>query len=110
MSWGVACAVQVATPDDDLNVYLSLYCRRLRPELQVITRATYERNVATQYRAGADSVLSYATIGATALWNQVGLDHRVVIAEGNELFPVPIQRSLAGTALPRRRFLPADVC
>src|SRR5699024_26693 len=95
-----ASAVLVATPDDDLNVYLTLYCRRLRPELQVITRATYERNVATQYRAGADSVLSYATIGATALWNQVGLDHRVVIAEGNELFPVPIPRSLAAPPCP----------
>ena len=105
-----ASAVLVATPDDDLNVYLTLYGRRLRPELQVITRATYERNVATQYRAGADSVLSYATIGATALWNQVELDHRVVIAEGNELFPVPIPRSLAGTALPSRRVYDETGC
>ncbi|NLZ98798.1 MAG: potassium transporter [Micrococcus sp.] len=94
-----AAAVLVTSHDDDLNVYLTLYCRRLRPELQVVSRATYERNVATQYRAGADNVLSYATIGATALWNNFGPDHRVVIAEGNELFPVPIPSSLAGTAL-----------
>ncbi|MDN6534177.1 MAG: NAD-binding protein [Yaniella sp.] len=94
-----AAAVLVTSHDDDLNVYLTLYCRRLRPQLQVVSRATYERNVATQYRAGADNVLSYATIGATALWNNFGPDHRVVIAEGNELFPVPIPSSLAGTAL-----------
>ncbi|MGO1284473.1 MAG: potassium channel family protein [Brachybacterium sp.] len=91
-----ASAALVTTHDDDLNVYLTLYCRRLRPDMQVVTRATYERNVATQYRAGADSVLSYATIGATSLWNRFGPDHRVVIAEGNELFAVPMPTSLVG--------------
>lgn len=93
-----ASAALVTTHDDDLNIYLTLYCRRLRPDLQVVSRATYERNVATLYRAGADSVLSYATIGATALWNELGRAHRVVITEGNELFPVPLPRKLAGIA------------
>lgn len=89
-----ASGVLVTPHDDDLNVYLTLYCRRLRPELQIVSRATYERNVATLYRAGADSVLSYATIGATDLWNHAGLSHRVLIAEGNELFLVPCPRVL----------------
>lgn len=90
-----ASAVLVTPHDDDLNVYLTLYCRRLRPELQVVSRATHERNVATLYRAGADGVLSYATIGATAIWNRAGLSRRVVIAEGYELFLVPRPASLA---------------
>ena len=94
-----ASAVVITTHDDDFNVYLTLYCRRLRPDLQIVARATSERNVATLYRAGADSVLSYATIGATALWNELGRAHRVVIAEGNELFSVPRPRSLGGAAL-----------
>ena len=89
-----ASAVLVTPRDDDLNVYLTLFCKRLRPELQVVSRATYERNVATLYRAGADSVLSYATIGATDLWNHAGLSHRVLVAEGNELFLVPRPASL----------------
>ncbi|MGP5035831.1 potassium channel family protein [Brachybacterium alimentarium] len=89
-----ASAVLVTPRDDDLNVYLTLFCRRLRPELQVVSRATYERNVATLYRAGADGVLSYATIGATDLWNHAGLSHRVLVAEGNELFLVPRPSSL----------------
>lgn len=89
-----ASAVLVTPRDDDLNVYLTLFCRRLRPELQVVSRATYERNVATLYRAGADSVLSYATTGATDLWNHAGLSHRVLVAEGNELFLVPRPASL----------------
>lgn len=94
-----ASAVVITSHDDDFNVYLTLYCRRLRPDLQIVSRATSERNVATLYRAGADSVLSYATIGATALWNELGRAHRVVIAEGNELFSVPRPRSLSGAAL-----------
>lgn len=94
-----ASAAVVTTHDDDLNIYLTLYCRRLRPDLQIVCRAAYERNVATLYRAGADSVLSYATIGATALWNELGRAHRVVITEGNELFPVPVPPKLARTTL-----------
>ncbi len=89
-----ASAVLVTPRDDDLNVYLTLFCRRLRPELQLVSRATYERNVATLYRAGADSVLSYATIGATDLWNHAGLSHRVLIAEGSEMFLAPRPSSL----------------
>ena len=94
-----ASAVLVTPRDDDLNVYLTLFCRRLRPELQVVSRATYERNVATLYRAGADSVLSYATIGATDLWNHAGLSHRVLVAEGNELFLVTRPASLVRRSL-----------
>ncbi|MGO3476934.1 MAG: potassium channel family protein [Brachybacterium tyrofermentans] len=102
-----ASAVLVTPRDDDLNVYLTLFCRRLRPELQVVSRATYERNVATLYRAGADGVLSYATIGATDLWNHAGLSHRVLVAEGNELFLVPrpnslVRRSVRDTEVHRR--------
>lgn len=95
-----ASAVLVTPRDDDLNVYLTLFCRRLRPELQVVSRATYERNVATLYRAGADSVLSYATIGATDLWNHAGLSHRVLVAEGSELYLVPRPAAL-GRRAPR---------
>jgi voltage-gated potassium channel len=94
-----ASAVLVTPRDDDLNVYLTLFCRRLRPELQVVSRATYERNVATLYRAGADGVLSYATIGATDLWNHAGLSHRVLLAEGNELFLAPRPASLVRRSL-----------
>src|SRR5699024_8673315 len=102
-----ASAVLVTPRDDDLNVYLTLFCRRLRPELQVVSRATYERNVATLYRAGADGLLSYATIGATELWNHAGFSHRVLLAAGNELFLAPcpasrVRRSLRDDEVHRR--------
>ena len=105
-----ASAALITTHDDDLNIYLTIYCRRLRPDLQIVARASYERNVATLYRAGADGVLSYATIGATALWNELGRTQRVVIAEGNELFQVPLPPSLAGAAIRDRTVNDATGC
>lgn len=90
-----ASDVLVTTHEDDVNVYLTLYCRRLKPDLQIVARATHERNVSTLYRAGADGVLSYAALGATAIWNTLGRRERVVVAEGVELFQVPVPRLLA---------------
>ena len=94
-----AAATLVTTHEDDVNVYLTLYCRKLRPDLQVISRSTLERNVSTLHRAGADAVLSYASLGATALWNAFGDDTRLVIAEGLEVFQLPIPERLAGRSL-----------
>ena len=105
-----ASGVVITSHDDDLNVYLTLYCHRLRPELQVISRASSEHNVATLYRAGADGVLSYAAIGATAMWNKLGHSYRVVIAEGNELFTVPVPRSLDGVTLRDPKIFAATGC
>lgn len=91
-----ASTVLVTPHEDDMNVYLTLYCRRLQPEIQIVARATHERNVSTLYRAGADGVLSYATIGAITIWNDLHAGHRIVIAEGVELFLVPVPSSLGG--------------
>lgn len=94
-----ASAVLVTTHDDDVNVYLTLYCRRLRPEIQVISRANLDRNVATLHRAGADAVLSYASIGATAIWNTLGVNDALVLAEGLEMFRTPMPRQMTGHSL-----------
>lgn len=105
-----ASAVVITTHDDDLNVYLTLYCRRLRPDLQIICRASSEYNVATLYRAGADSVLSYAAIGATGMWNALGHTHRVVLAEGSELFTVDLPKRLQGAELDEQKIYEATGC
>jgi Trk K+ transport system NAD-binding subunit len=75
-----AAAVLVTTHQDDMNVYLTLYCRKLRSDVQIISRATLDRNVSTLHRAGADAVLSYASLGATAIWNASGKHRTVVLA------------------------------
>ncbi len=94
-----ASAVLVTTHDDDMNVYLTLYCRRLEPGIQIISRANLDRNVSTLHRAGADAVLSYASLGASAIWNVMGLNDTLVVAEGLEVFRVPIPASIAGRSL-----------
>ncbi|MDZ4821483.1 MAG: NAD-binding protein [Planctomycetota bacterium] len=92
-------AVVVTTHDDDMNVYLTLYCRRLRPDVQIISRATVERNISTLYRAGADFVLSYASMGANEIFNSLERTDLFLVAEGLDVFTMEVPRSLSGKTL-----------
>jgi Trk K+ transport system NAD-binding subunit len=92
-------SVIITTHDDDVNVYLTIYCRRLRPDIQIIARARLDRNVTTLHRAGADSVLSYASTGANAIWNLLTADNTLQLAEGLDVFRVPVPEKLAGITL-----------
>ncbi|HSJ10377.1 MAG TPA: NAD-binding protein [Longimicrobiales bacterium] len=89
----------VTTADDATNIYLTIYCRRLRPDMQVISRSTLERNVSTLHRAGADFVMSYASMGANAIFNVLEQDDVVMIAEGLDVFRTRVPPSLAGRPL-----------
>ena len=82
-----------------MNVYLTIYCRRLRPDIQIISRSTRERNVSTLHRAGADFVLSYASMGATAIFNYLRRAGVVVVAEGLHLAETQVPETLAGKTL-----------
>jgi voltage-gated potassium channel len=95
---GAAAAV-VTTNDDATNIYLTLYVRRLRPDIQVVSRATLERNVPTLHRAGADFVMSYASMGANAVFNVLEKGDVVMLAEGLDVFRHPVPRSLVGRPL-----------
>ena len=94
-----APAVVLTTHDDDTNVYLSIYCRGLRPDVQVLARANIDRNVSTLHRAGADVVLSYASSGATAIWNCLQPDSTLLLAEGLVVFRSPVPKAMAGRTL-----------
>lgn len=98
---GVAEAptIIVTTADDATNIYLTVYCRRLRPDVQIVSRATLERNVSTLHRAGADFVMSYASMGANAILNILEGGNVVMIAEGLDLFRVSVPRTLWGVKL-----------
>jgi voltage-gated potassium channel len=94
-----AGAVVITTHDDDVNVYLTLYCRRLRPDIRIVSRAKRDRNVSTLYRAGADAVLSYAATCSAAIWNQFRGDETLLIADGLNVFRTPVPPQLAGVTL-----------
>jgi Trk K+ transport system NAD-binding subunit len=87
----------IVTPhDDELNVYLTIYCRRLRADIQIISRAVRERAVATLHRAGADMVMSYASIGASSLMNLLRRGRILMVTEGLDVFRVNVPPALVG--------------
>lgn len=94
-----APSVIVTTHDDDLNIYLTIYCRRLRPDVQIISRATLDRNVNTLHRAGADLVMSYASLGANTILNLLRPNQELMIEEGLNVFRVPVHPLLADRTL-----------
>jgi Trk K+ transport system NAD-binding subunit len=58
-----------------------------------------ERNVSTLHRAGADRVMSYASLGASSILNLLRRGSLRMVAEGLDLFRVRVPASLAGKKL-----------
>lgn len=94
-----AKAVMVTTHDDDTNVFLTLYCRRLREDIEILGRARVDRNVSTLHRAGADFVLSYAATGAIEAWNVLKEGSTLLLARGLLVFRLPMPAELCGKRL-----------
>lgn len=91
--------VVITTHDDDINIYLTIYCRRLRPDIQIISRATLEKNIPTLHRAGADFVMSYASMGANAIFNLLERSDVLMVTEGLNVFKVSIPPALVGKTI-----------
>jgi voltage-gated potassium channel len=100
----------VTTNDDATNIFLTIYCRRLRPDIQIVSRATLERNVSTLHRAGADFVMSYASMGANTIFNILEQDDVVMLAEGLDVFRYPTPPSLIGRTLAESGIRQATGC
>jgi voltage-gated potassium channel len=65
----------------------------------VISRATLERNVSTMHRAGADFVMSYASMSATTIFNYLERGDVLILAEGLNVSKVRVPKELVGKAL-----------
>lgn len=89
-----AHTVIITPSEDDTNIYLTLYCRKLRPDMQIISRASLDRNQHTLRRAGADFTLSYSTMGANAIFNFFQRGEVVMLAEGLNIFKVAMPGKL----------------
>ncbi len=94
-----AHTVIITSNKDEINIYLTLYCRRLRPDIQITARATDDRNVSSLHRAGADFVMSYATMGANAIYNSLDSSEIITLAEGLDVFRVPVPAKMIGVTL-----------
>lgn len=105
-----APAALVTTHDDATNIYLTKYLRSLRPDMQILSRANLERNVSTLHRAGADFVMSYASIGANAIFNFLKNEDTWMLAEGLNIFRMKAPKSLVGKDLARSGIREATEC
>ncbi|MCY3737299.1 MAG: NAD-binding protein [Gemmatimonadaceae bacterium] len=105
-----APAAVLTTRDDDTNVYLAIYCRQLRPDIQIIARANQERNVQTLHRAGTDFVMSYPSMGAREITNHLQRSSTLTIAEGLGVLRLPVPRGLAGTSIAGSEIRPRTGC
>jgi Trk K+ transport system NAD-binding subunit len=105
-----APAALLTTHDDATNIYLTKYLRSLRPDMQILSRANLERNVSTLHRAGADFVMSYASIGANAIFNFLKDEDTWMLAEGLNIFRLKAPRSLVGKILARSGIREATDC
>ena len=92
-------AIVITTSDDQTNLYLSIYCRRLRPDIQIIARANAERNIGPLHRAGADFVMSYASMGANTIVNLLQRGRTLMVDEGLDVFRTRMPASLAGKSI-----------
>ena len=94
---GSAGSVLLTSNDDAVNIYLAVYCRRLNPDVRIVSRIA--RNEEAIHRAGADFVLSDATIGVEAVMSLLDGHEPVLLGEGVRLFTVGVPAALAGRPL-----------
>ena len=94
-----AGSVIVTTHNDDINVFLTMFYRRLRHSIQIISRCTHESKARRLHRAGADLTLSYASMGANTIFNYLRGSDTVLLAEGINIFRTKVPSLLANKTL-----------
>lgn len=94
-----ASSVLITTHDDAMNMYLAFYCRQLRPDIQIICRATEERTIPKLHRAGADLVDSSAVMGASTIMNILQPADVSFFSEEMNVFEVPTPEGFYGKSL-----------
>lgn len=89
----------ITTHDDDANIYLTIYSRRLRPDAQILCRASLDRNVNGLHSAGADQVLSLASLVSSSIINLLAPDKMMMLNERLLVFRYTIRGQLQGKSL-----------
>ena len=94
-----APSVLLTTNDDATNIFLAVYCRRLNPEVRIVSRITEEWNLEAIHRAGADFALSHGSLAAKSVLSAVQASELVVLGEGTDLFVEAVPAALEGKTL-----------
>jgi len=96
---GEASSVLLSTHDDATNIFITVYARRLNPGCRIVSRVTYDYNLAAIHRAGANFVLSESSLGAKLLVSVLLEDKLVVLGENVEIFSAKLPEKLHGVPL-----------
>jgi Trk K+ transport system NAD-binding subunit len=94
-----APCIIITTHDDSLNIYLTIYCRRLRPDVQIISRASLDRNINTLHRAGANLVMSFSSLLTTTIMNLIQPQKVLMLSEGLNVFRMELSPRLENMVL-----------
>ena len=105
-----ARGVIVTTNDDSTNVFLTLNSRHLNPNIRIVARANQEENVEQLYAAGADFVVSNASVGASILGNAIERKETIFLTEGIGIFLRPLPPGLDGKTIVEAQLRPQTGC
>lgn len=94
-----AHSLVLTTGDDDLNIYLTLYCRKLRPETQIIVRCNLSRNIKAMYSAGASLVMALSSLAMHSVLNILSPNTVYLLTEGLNIFRLNMPDCLVGKSL-----------
>lgn len=100
----------VTTNDDSTNIFLTLSSRNSNPHMRIVARANNEENVAQLYAAGADFVVSNASVGANILTNILESKESIFLTEGVTIFRRKVPRNLVGKSIENSRIRPQTGC
>ncbi len=89
----------ITSRNDEMDIYLTIFCRKLRPDLQIISRATSPGGIDRLLRAGADIVMSYASMGYNQIFNYLQQSDTLMVAEGISAFRAKLPESELGKNL-----------
>ena len=91
--------VLLTTNDDAMNIYLAVYCRRLAPDVRIVSRITHDRNMEAIRRAGADLALSHTSLGVESIVALLKGRAMVFLGEGIDLYEIALPDALGGRTL-----------
>jgi Trk K+ transport system NAD-binding subunit len=94
-----APAVLITTGSDPTNIYLTLQIRHLRPDIQIVARAERDRSVDVLHRAGADAVMSMASVGSSRILKFINQADIVPVAEGLNVSRAAAPPSIIGKSI-----------
>jgi Trk K+ transport system NAD-binding subunit len=100
----------VTTNDDSTNIFLTLASRRQRRHMRIVARSNQEENVEQLYAAGADFVISNASVGANILSNVLEGKETIFLTEGIDVFRTPLPPSVVGKTIAESQIRPKTGC